>query len=86
MELDPQSETGKHLHSVLTKWSNHNTPDFSLDKIQRVVVGFSAEIENEDRFISLLYGQSVVDESPFILVRVKIFPFRPENSIITFKF
>ena len=75
MELDPQSGTGKRLHSVLTKWNNNKTPELSWDKIRRAIVGFSAEIENEDRLISLLYGQGVVDESPFILVRVHFVSF-----------
>ena len=61
-----ESETGKYLHTVLTKLINNN-PESALDKLKRVLIVYSSEIEDTDNFISLLYGQSVLDETPFSL-------------------
>ena len=63
-----QTETGKRLHEILAH-RMIQAPESVLDKLKRVFVGLSIDMENEDKFIAALYGQQVLDESPLILVR-----------------
>ena len=69
MNLNPQTVAGYRLHAFLTNWMNQTPePAAVVNKLKRTFISFSSEIQNEDQVISLLYGQSVLDESPFILV------------------
>ena len=83
MELGLESETGKCLHTVLTNLIKNN-PESALDKLKRVLIVYSSEIEDPDNFISLLYGQSVLDEPPFSLSqRVPMTLLRVQHAIET---
>ena len=66
--MDLQSENAKRLHAILTSWMKNKASEPALDKLKRAFIGLSPEIENEDSFLAVLYGQGVLDESPLNLV------------------
>ena len=68
MELQPTCETGKSLLPVLRKWMDE-TPELAVDKLKRVFLRYSPEVQNEDGFVTLLYSQGVLDESPPAFVK-----------------
>ena len=71
MEFKPTSETGIGLLAVLKKWMDQS-PEFAVDKLKRVFLRYSLQVQSEDRFVTLLYSQSVLDESPSALVKFRI--------------
>jgi len=70
MELEPQSENGKRLLTVLASWfSNFHGAGSVSEKLKRMLLMYASKVRNEDAFILALHGQSVVHESPIILVK-----------------
>lgn len=71
MEFQPQSQHGKRLLPLLKTWIE-KSPESAVDKLKRVFITFSVDVRNEDKFVTFLYGQNALNESPSVLVKVKI--------------
>lgn len=70
MELQPESEDGKRLFTVLAGWME-KSPDLVVDELKRMLLMCSLKLKSEDNFITVLYGQKLLEESPSILVNAK---------------
>ena len=65
MELEPT--TGWRTLPVLKMWLE-KSPESAVDKLKRVFLKYSLEMQNDDAFLTLLYAHSVLEESPSVLV------------------
>ena len=90
MELKLKTGNGELLNELLKNWLK-NSAEIAMDRIKRVLIMFSAQIQNEDEFIAALYGQNVGDKTPLELVSktllnviVKLF-LVTKNLIYSFK-
>ena len=81
MELAPQTEHGRTLFSVLNNWME-KSPEYVVDKLKRIFLMNSLEIQKGDEFITVLYGQSVLDDSPSVLVQLRIPQFLNHYALI----
>ena len=67
MDFQPQTETGKLLCTVLSNWLK-KSPESVIDKLRRLFLMNSLKVKNDDGFITALYGQNILDETPSALV------------------
>ena len=70
MEFELQSENGKRLFTVLANWME-KSPELVADYLKRTFLVHSLKLSNKDAFITFLYGQRVLDESPSVLVQIE---------------
>ena len=70
MELQLQTEDGKRLTTVLADWMKKS--QLIENELKRMLLMCSLSMKSEDKFITVLYGQKVLDESPCVLVQIKI--------------
>ena len=67
-ELEPQTESGRRLLEFLSDWMrNYHGP--ALDKLKRKLPMYSTHVKNEDAFVLALHEQSLLEESPVVLVK-----------------
>lgn len=83
MQFEPQTENGKR---VLTMVKNRidKSAAVRVDELKRILLVCSLKLKNEDAFVTLLYGQGVLEGSPSVLVKPNLFSVRKkcENNII----
>ena len=68
MELDPTSENGKRLNQLLNSWLS-KASDLPIDVLTRVFLMYAMKIENQENFLDALYGQQVLQEPHWDVVR-----------------
>ena len=71
MESDPTSENGNRLNQLLNNWLS-KASDIPIDVLTRVFLMYAMKIENQENFLDALYGQRVLQEPHWDMVRNEI--------------